>query len=108
MWKNGRSSFITDADEINKTIIEKCMRLGQLNLCKQDSQDYVLSKCEECEGKTFRGGTFYDLTDYYYLHARKKIYDGMLLENIEEYQKLEGCKVEQDNLRLLSEWLQKN
>lgn len=97
-----------DVDEINNTIIENCMRLGQLGLCKQTSGNYVLSKCEECEGKTWSGDTFCDLTDYYYLHARSKLYDGMSLDNIDEYQKLQGCKVEQDNLLLLSEWLKKN
>ena len=95
-----------DADEIDRTIIKNCFRLHQSNLCKQDSQDYMLSKCEKCEGQKWKGDTFYDMTDYNYLHARRKLYNGIHLKEIEEYQKLEGCKVEQDNLRLLSEWLQ--
>lgn len=99
---------ITDSDEIDKTLVGNCMRLGQLNLCKQDSQDYELSKCAECEGKMWNGDTYYDLTDYYYLHARRKLYNGMRLEEIEEYQSLNGCEVEQDNLRLLSDWLKKD
>lgn len=94
-------------DEINKALIENCSRLGQLGLCKQDSKDYMLSKCNYCDGKMWNGDVFYDLTDYYYLHARKKIYDGIALDKIEEYQHLKGCTVEQDNLRLLSEWLSK-
>lgn len=97
-----------DTDEINKTLIKNCRRLGQKSLCKQDSLDYVLSKCKECKAQMWLGNVFYDLTDYYYLHARKKIYNGMLLEEIEEYQKLKGCEAEQNNLQLLSEWLQKN
>ncbi len=100
--------LIIETDEINKTIIKNCKRFGQKNLCKQDSCDYVLSKCEECEGKVWRGDTFYDLTDYYYLHARSKLYNGIPLEKIEEYKKLNGCKIEQENLKLLYAWLQKN
>ena len=96
-----------DVDEINKTLIEECMRLGQVGLCKQDSQDYVLSKCKECEGKKWAGNTFHDLTDYYYLYARKKLYDGTPLEDIEEYHRLKRCEAEQDSLKLLSEWLKK-
>ena len=94
-----------EADEINNTLIQNCLRLKQPNLCKQDSQNYTLAKCDECKGKMLLGNTFYDLTDYYYLHARRKIYDGMPLEEIEEYKKLKGCVVEQNNLQLLSKWL---
>ena len=100
--------LIIDADEINKTLVKNCLGLGQVTFCKQDSQDYELSKCIGCGIKTIRGNTFYDLTDYYYLHARRKLYIGVPLEDIEEYQELEGCKVEQDNLRLLARWLHNN
>lgn len=97
-----------EINEINNTIIKNCFRFGQSNLCKQDSPPYVLSKCQECKGKYWMGDTLYDLTDYYYLHARKKIFDGMVLEKIEEYQKLDGCVVEQNNLQLLNEWMKNN
>lgn len=95
-----------DADEIDKTLIENCARLGQVGVCKQDFPNFMLSKCKECEGKEWSGDTFHDLTDYYYLYARKKLYDGTPLENIEEYHSLKGCDAEQDSLRLLSEWLE--
>lgn len=98
---------IIDSNEINKTLISNCSRLGQLNLCKQDSHEFLLSKCEECDGSRWCGDTLYDLTDYYYLHARRKLFCGMCLEEIEEYHKLIGNEVEQENLRLLSEWLLK-
>ena len=90
-----------DTDEINKTLIQNCIRLGKPNLCKQDSLDYVLSKCKECKGQKWIGDVFSDLTDYYYLHARKKIYNGMQLEEVEEYWKLKGCEAEQNSLRYL-------
>ena len=98
---------IRKTDEINKTIIKNCRRFGQQNLCKQDSHEYALSKCEQCVGKLWPGNTFYDLTDYYYLLARSKLYDGIPLETIEEYKKLSGCMVERENLELLYIWLQK-
>lgn len=97
-----------DADEINRTIIEQCIRLGQNDLCNQVLNNYELSKCETCAGKEWRGGTFYDLTDYYYLHARRKLHDGIALDDIEEYHELKGCKAEQESLRLLYAWLQEN
>ena len=100
--------LIINADEINKTLVKNCFRLGQPNLCEQEPQNYSLVRCDECRGKMLLGNTFYDLTDYYYLHARRKIYDGMLLEEIEEYKKLNGCVGEQNSLKLLNEWLKNN
>ena len=100
-------TLITDSDEINMTLIKNCLRLEQKNICKQDSKEFVLSKCEKCEGSMWNGDVFYDLTDYYYLHARKKLYDGMNIEDIEEYHKLEGRQVERDNLKLLESWIRK-
>lgn len=97
-----------DTDDINKVIVDNCLRLGQSGLCKQDSKDYSLSKCNDCDGNMWNGSVFYDLTDYHYLHARKKVYDGIALDEIEEYQHLKGCIVEQESLQLLSEWLSKS
>lgn len=96
---------IVDEAEINKTIVKNCIRLGQLGLCKQDSINLLLSKCKNCIGKAWPGDAFCNLTDYYYLVARMKLYNGINLEEINEYNKLNNCTIERNNLLWLSQWL---
>lgn len=91
--------------EIKKLMVEKCMRLGQKNVCLQDDGCLDMDKCKSCKVKDVLGDVYYDLSDYYYLVTRSKLYDGVKLSSIEEYNNLQEKSIERRNLEWLSAWI---
>ena len=81
------------------------MRYGQDDLCAQISNDSYMEICEKCIGWQWRGDTRSNMKDYLYLIIRSKLYNGIELNCIEEYHKLEGYENERKSLRLISEYL---
>ena len=93
--------------EIEDLIIKNCLRYGQDDLCAQISNDSYMEICEKCIGWQWRGDTRSNMKDYLYLIIRSKLYNGIELNCIEEYHKLEGYENERKSLRLISEYLKK-
>jgi len=71
------------------------------------SNDSYMEICEKCIGWQWRGDTRSNMKDYLYLIIRSKLYNGIELNCIEEYHKLEGYENERKSLRLISEYLKK-
>lgn len=99
--------YVKEEKEIEDLIIKNCLRYGQDDLCAQISNDSYMEICEKCIGWQWRGDTRSNMKDYLYLIIRSKLYNGIELNCIEEYHKLEGYENERKSLRLISEYLKK-
>lgn len=99
--------FLIDEKEINDLIIENCFRYLQDKLCNQISKNLCLEVCKECKGWKWKGDTHGRMTDYYYLIARLQLFNGVALNNIDEYHKLEDHENERKSLCLISDYLSK-
>lgn len=97
--------LIKEKAEIKELMVKSCFRFGQKSLCVQNKDSTDMEKCEICPGKDIKGDVFYDLSDYWYLIARSKLYDGVELSMIEEYNLLKNNLIERENLELLATWI---
>ena len=97
--------LIIDKKEIDELMVKSCFRFGQEPYCVQDKTSTDMDKCKICQGKDLNGDVFYDLSDYWYLIARSKLYNGVELSMIDEYGLLANNTVAKKNLELLDSWL---
>lgn len=97
--------LIIDKHEIDKLMVKSCFRFRQESFCVQEKTSTDMDKCKICPGKNIKGDVFYDLSDYQYLIARSKLYNGAELSTIEEYGLLANNTVAKKNLELQSSWL---
>lgn len=99
--------FIKDTNEIKKLMIQNCLRFKQASMCVQNDESTDIDKCKHCRGYDIVGGI--SEVDYNYLIARSKLYDGIELSTIKEYNKsLKDNLVERQNLDLLATWIKNN
>ena len=76
-------------------------------MCVQNDESTDIDKCKHCRGYDIVGGI--SEVDYNYLIARSKLYDGIELSTIKEYNKsLKDNLVERQNLDLLATWIKNN
>lgn len=100
--------YIDDIDEMEDLYIRSCERLEQKGLCQQKDllQKLKISGCNGCFGYYILGGPKTYKEDYLYLLARRKIKNGMNLEQIEEYDNLKARRKKNEikALELLNKW----
>lgn len=100
--------LITDIFEIEDTYVHSCGRLLQSSRCQQKyATGLRVLGCEGCAMFNFADGPKECEQDYLYLLARRKLYMGENLKDIEEYSILikKKCKEETAGLKLLSDFL---
>ncbi|MCR4782166.1 MAG: hypothetical protein K5851_05460 [Lachnospiraceae bacterium] len=96
---------ILDKCKINETIVNSCIRLRSGDFCLQSETHLSLENCSNCKFNDIKGDALYDMTDYFYLHARRQLYEGKSLDGIEEYHELDGHISERVSLELLYKFL---
>lgn len=95
---------LLDKRQINDVIVNSCFRRQQKSMCIQEEGLEDIKKCESCMGYTLLGDVGDSLVEFWYLEARRKLKEGMALQEIEEYQLLvqEKCIAEIRGLELLT------
>lgn len=112
-WDNYRNSNlqcyerILDEQRIKEIPILNCFYIFQNGFCKQTARSLCLKLCDNCEGKDLRCGIGDNMTDYWYLQCRRKLFGGYGLGCMKEYYHLKVNSIERNNLEYLYNWIMK-